>query len=105
MAAPLVPIRNIAQRLVDLHDAQTVFDFCGGMFFQLLLSDALRSHLNGIATAGGPGQPIVFGATTNKMDKMPGYRKVFESPQAEQSELPSQELCPNAHVLKPVFDA
>ena len=36
---------NMAQYLVDLHDAKATFDFCGGMMFQLVLSDALRSHL------------------------------------------------------------
>jgi hypothetical protein len=35
---------NMAQYLVDLHDSQATFDFCGGMLFQLVLSDALREH-------------------------------------------------------------
>lgn len=37
--------KNMAQYLVDLHEANATFDFCGGMMFQLVLSDALRSHL------------------------------------------------------------
>ena len=37
--------KNMAQYLVDLHDTKVTFDFCGGMMFQLVLSDALRSHL------------------------------------------------------------
>ena len=36
---------NLAQYLVDLHDARATFDFCGGMMFQLVLSPALRRHL------------------------------------------------------------
>ena len=34
-----------AQYLVDMHDARATFDFCGGMMFQLVLSDKLRSRL------------------------------------------------------------
>lgn len=36
---------NMAQYLVDLHDSEATFDFCGGMMFQLVLSPALREHL------------------------------------------------------------
>ena len=32
---------NAAQYLVDLHEKKAVFDFCGGMMFQLVLTDAL----------------------------------------------------------------
>ena len=28
--------KNVAKYLVDLHDANGVFDFCGGMMFQLV---------------------------------------------------------------------
>lgn len=61
---------NTAQYLVDLHDQRSVFDFCGGMLFQLILSDKLRSHLAGVADGGE--QPIVYDATTDRMMKMPG---------------------------------
>ena len=40
---------NIAQYLVDLHDADATFDFCGGMMFQLILSPTLRNYLAGVA--------------------------------------------------------
>lgn len=36
---------NVAQYLVDLHDSKAAFDFCGGMLFQLRLSDMLRADL------------------------------------------------------------
>ena len=36
---------NMAQYLLDLHDAAATFDFCGGMMFQLELTDALREYL------------------------------------------------------------
>jgi len=34
-----------AQYLVDMHDNKATFDFCGGLMFQLELSEALRNHL------------------------------------------------------------
>ena len=61
---------NGAQYLLDLHDTKSVFDFCGGMLFQLVLSDALRSRLLEAAE-----QPEVYDAATNRMAKMPGYAK------------------------------
>eukprot|EP00429_Kryptoperidinium_foliaceum_P060695 CAMPEP_0176081890 /NCGR_PEP_ID=MMETSP0120_2-20121206/40962_1 /TAXON_ID=160619 /ORGANISM="Kryptoperidinium foliaceum, Strain CCMP 1326" /LENGTH=254 /DNA_ID=CAMNT_0017415657 /DNA_START=121 /DNA_END=885 /DNA_ORIENTATION=+ len=42
--------QNMAQYLVDLHDSEATFDFCGGMMFQLVLSDALREHLVKLAS-------------------------------------------------------
>jgi hypothetical protein len=33
-----------ANYLVNLHDNKETFDFCGGMLFQLVLTDALREH-------------------------------------------------------------
>lgn len=36
---------NWARYLVDCNDAKATFDFCGGMMFQLVLSDKLRSRL------------------------------------------------------------
>ena len=65
---------NLARYLVDLHDASAVFDFCGGMLFQLVLSDSLRSHLTKVAD-GGLEQPVVFDASTDQMAKMPGYSR------------------------------
>ncbi len=67
---------NLAQYLVDLHDARSTFDFCGGMMFQLVLSDKLRSHLSGVADGGAADarQPTLFDAATNRMARMPGYR-------------------------------
>ena len=68
--------QNIAKYLVDLHDAKAVFDFCGGMMFQLVLSDKLRSHLADVAKSSGHGeQPVVFDASKDRMAKTPGYRQ------------------------------
>ena len=33
---------SVHRYLVDLHDGNAVFDFCGGMMFQLVLSDKLH---------------------------------------------------------------
>ena len=62
---------NMAQYICDLHDAKTAFDFCGGMMFQLVLSDKLRSHLASVAKAGE--QVTVHDKSINRMAKMPGY--------------------------------
>ncbi len=35
------------------------FDFCGGMMFQLVLTDKLREHLASVADGAGE-QPMVF---------------------------------------------
>jgi hypothetical protein len=43
---------NVAQYLVDLHDSKAAFDFCGGMLFQLKLSDMLRADLVERAKSG-----------------------------------------------------
>ena len=69
---------NIAQYLVDLHDSKAVFDFCGGMLFQLSLTDALRNHLATVAKEGAGDaarQPAIFSAATDAIAKMPGYSK------------------------------
>lgn len=65
---------NMAQYLVDLHDSKSVFDFCGGMMFQLVLSDKLRNHLADVASSGDEAhQPTVCDAATTRMAKMSGY--------------------------------
>lgn len=69
---------NIAQYLVDLHDAKHPFDFCGGMLFQLVLSDKLRSHL--VRAAAGDGeQPVLYESPINRMAKIPGHTKSAEA--------------------------
>ena len=60
--------------LVALHDADGTFDFCGGMMFQIVLSEKLREHLLDVAT-GAEQQPYAFDAATDRMAKMPGYRR------------------------------
>eukprot|EP00316_Scyphosphaera_apsteinii_P012813 CAMPEP_0119340886 /NCGR_PEP_ID=MMETSP1333-20130426/101212_1 /TAXON_ID=418940 /ORGANISM="Scyphosphaera apsteinii, Strain RCC1455" /LENGTH=224 /DNA_ID=CAMNT_0007352741 /DNA_START=122 /DNA_END=796 /DNA_ORIENTATION=- len=69
---------NLAQYMVDLHDAHGTFDFCGGMMFQLVLSDMLRDHFTNVAKDGQAQQHqqlVVFDAAINRMAKMPGYSK------------------------------
>jgi hypothetical protein len=66
---------NYAQYLVDLHDARGTFNFCGGMMFQLCLSDALRARL-AAAAAGGDGAPApvaVHAAEYKRMQMLPKY--------------------------------
>ena len=66
---------NMAQHLVDMHDAKATFDFCGGMMFQLVLTDKLRSYLVEVAQRGGADaqQPVVYPADANRMAKIKGY--------------------------------
>jgi len=67
---------NLAQYLVDLHDAQATFDFCGGMMFQLVLSSKLREHLRNVAqTNGGENQPVLFDASKPRMHQIPSYEQ------------------------------
>ena len=59
---------NNAQYLVDLHDAAATFDFCGGMYFQLKLSDALRAHLITVAKdPASPEQPVIHDANAMRI--------------------------------------
>ena len=70
---------NIAQYLVDCHDTPGVtFNFCGGMMFGLVLSPALREHLEEVAAAGpdDPRQPKLYDASVARMSMKPdGYAK------------------------------
>merc|ERR1719269_183512 len=62
---------NAARYLVDLHEKRAVFDFCGGMMFQLVLTDALVEKLK------GPDAPkvVIHDAATRRMAQVPGYDK------------------------------
>ena len=68
---------NIAKYLVDLHDSEGTFDFCGGMMFQFRLTEKLRSRLALVAESGGSdqNQPVVHGASFDSMAKIPDYEK------------------------------
>mmetsp|Transcript_11037 Transcript_11037/g.34093 ORF Transcript_11037/g.34093 Transcript_11037/m.34093 type:complete len:236 (+) Transcript_11037:379-1086(+) len=72
LASPVCRERDygdrIAQYLVDLHDSEAVFDFCGGMMFQLVLTDALVARLK---AASSP--VVVHDAATRRMSQVPGY--------------------------------
>ena len=66
--------QNVAQYLVDLHDARACFSFCGGMMFQLVLSDDLRRHLHSVANPGAEScgeQPVVFDAAKARLSSIP----------------------------------
>lgn len=65
---------NVAQYLVDLHDAKAAFDFCGGMMFQLVLSDKLKDHLVEISASNdSKHQPVIFGSSKSRMFRIPDY--------------------------------
>ena len=70
---------NLAQYLVDLHDAKATFNFCGGMMFQLILSDKLREHL----ASGNAQKPVVFDADAGRMSRLPGYSRTAEADNAK----------------------
>ena len=65
---------NLAQYLLDLHDSEATFNFCGGMMFQLVLTDKLRSHLAQTAQDDKNGnQPVVWSAENRRMAMLPSY--------------------------------
>lgn len=75
---------NMAQYLLDLHDSQAVFDFCGGMLFQLDLTDALRQHLQNVVLASNNDdddsskqqqQPILYESNKLRMHQLATYQK------------------------------
>ena len=84
---------NVAQYLVDLHDYKATFNFCGGMMFQLVLSDQLREYLGQIASqeqdveASNPNnhqqqqqqQPKIFDANSMRMFRIPNYSQSAEA--------------------------
>ena len=83
--------QNVARYLVDLHDANATFDFCGGMLFQLVLSPSLYAHFSGVAAGGGsdPHQPVVYERTINKMHRLPGYTKDASADRERDGDLPA----------------
>ena len=68
---------NVAQYLVDLHDNKATFNFCGGMMFQLQLSDKLRDHLVKIASADQQKQQnvVVYDSSKPFMRLIPDYEQ------------------------------
>ena len=66
---------NVARYLVDLHDNKATFDFCGGMMFQLVLSEKLRSHLLETTTHPPHQQPAVNDASKRRMQNLDGYEQ------------------------------
>ena len=63
---------NIAQYLLDLNDEGATFNFCGGMMFQLVLTDKLKSHLQSVASSSDD-QPIIY--KEQLMNRIPNYKK------------------------------
>lgn len=66
---------NIAKYLLDLDDVGATLDFCGGMMFQLVLSDKLKSHLQTISSNNNNNQPVIHPATQPLMNRTPDYQK------------------------------
>jgi hypothetical protein len=96
---------NVAQYLIDLHDAKATFNFCGGMMFQLVLSDALYSHLTSVAaqdsttttttTTTGQQQPILF----------KNAPRMFQIPDYEQSSMADNSRIFHGREIRKVQDA
>ena len=72
-AMPAAGTTNVAQTLVNLHDEKQTFNFCGGMMFQIVLSDALRAHLVDVAKTGG--DITLYDASKARMSTIPDYSK------------------------------
>ena len=67
---------NFAQKIVDLHDSKAVFNFCGGMLFQLVLSDKLRSDL---AAKASKSNVTLHDASCTNMSRITSYRQTAEA--------------------------
>ncbi len=73
---------NVAKYLVDLHDSEATFDFCGGMMFQLMLTEQLRDYLVKVASddhTSSLSQPKIFDASNSRMFNIPNYAKNSEA--------------------------
>merc|ERR1719162_2266749 len=70
---------NTAQYLVDLHNEKATLNFCGGMMFQLVLSEKLKTHLEGVATQEQEHQPVVFDASHPRMERISGYKQTADA--------------------------
>lgn len=68
--------KNIAKYLMDLHDAEATFNFCGGMMFQLVLTKELYSQLSKISSSSSSSsqkQPVIFPSDNPRMHNIPNY--------------------------------
>jgi len=65
---------DMAGRILKLANDKAVFDFCGGMMFQFVLSDKLRADL-----AAGKHQPVVYDASKSRMKQIPNYSQNSEA--------------------------
>jgi hypothetical protein len=71
---------NVAQYLVDLHNEKATFNFCGGMMFQLVLSEKLKAHLEGVAASNNEEtQPVVFDASHPRLENISGYKPTSDA--------------------------
>jgi hypothetical protein len=66
---------NMAQYLVDLHNSKATFDFCGGMMFQLVLSEQLKGHLEEMVASKNGDDVVIADATKMRMHQVPNYTK------------------------------
>lgn len=65
---------NVAQYLVDMHDNKGTYNFCGGMLFQIVLSDRLREYLGDVACGNVEvDQPVVYDDSKRRMFQVPNY--------------------------------
>jgi len=69
---------SMAKYLVDLSDAKETFDFCGGMMFQLVLTDALKDHLLSLSSKekmNDDADVVTVYEKTPRMHLTPGYER------------------------------
>ena len=66
---------DVAQYLIDLHDTRGTFNFCGGMLFQLVLSEKLRAYLGEVASVAKQRKLKVSSANVPRMFMMDGYEQ------------------------------
>lgn len=70
---------NVAKYLLDLHEEGAILNFCGGMMFQLVLTEKLQTHLKSVAVdSSGEGkhkQPIIHPASQSLMSRTPDHKK------------------------------
>jgi hypothetical protein len=69
-------VSNFASKIVQLHDSKAVFNFCGGMMFQLVLTDKLKSDLLAATEAQ---QPVIYDASCTSMSCIANYSKSAEA--------------------------
>lgn len=90
-----------AQYLVDLHDAKSAFNFCGGMMFQLVLSEKLREHLIQVVANDKNKNKVARKLVVHDASKM----RMFQIPDYEQHEIANNIQIFHGREIRQVSDA